>query len=287
MFEAIERGDIKALWVMGTNPAVSLPRADAMRSALEKLEFFAVSEVVKATDTIDRATVRLPASAWGEKDGTVTNSERRISRQRPFLDTAGEARPDWWALARVADRLGWGDEFHYRSAADIFREHAALSGFENDGERAFDISGLATISDADYDGLHPVQWPVANGQHSAKRVFEDGRFATPTKRARFVAVSSSVERASTSDMWPLLLNTGRVRDQWHTMTRTGLAPRLASHISEPFVEINPCDAAPAGIRNNHLARIETSARRGGRSRCRHGPRQRRHVVRAYSLVGRK
>src|SRR5205814_347435 len=102
----------------------------------------------------------LPAAAWGEKDGTVTNSERRISRQRAFLAPPGEVRPDWQILSQVAARLGWADAFAYRSAADIFREHAALSGLENGGERAFDISGLAHLSDAEYARLAPTQWPV-------------------------------------------------------------------------------------------------------------------------------
>src|SRR5207249_11559777 len=123
MFEAIERGEIKALWVMGTNPAVSLPRAGAMRDAMRKLELFVVSENVLANDTVNSgAHVLLPAAAWGEKDGTVTNSERRISRQRPFLPAPGETRPDWWMVTQVAHRMGFGPAFPYRSAADVFRE---------------------------------------------------------------------------------------------------------------------------------------------------------------------
>src|SRR5205814_583632 len=139
MFEAIERGEIKALWVMATNPAVSLPRAGAMRDALRKLELFVVSENVLSNDTVaSGAHVLLPAAAWGEKDGTVTNSERRISRQRPFLPLPGNAKPDWWIVAQVARRMGFEAAFAYRSAADVFREHAALSAFENDGGRDFD-----------------------------------------------------------------------------------------------------------------------------------------------------
>ena len=134
LFEAIERGTIKALWVMATNPAVSLPRAGAMRAALKKLELFVVSENVLSNDTIEAgAQVLLPAAAWGEKDGTVTNSERRISRQRAFLPLPGEARPDWWIVSEVARRLGFGRAFDYRGPADVFREHAALSAFENNG----------------------------------------------------------------------------------------------------------------------------------------------------------
>ena len=144
MFEAIERGEIKALWVMATNPAVSLPRAGAVRDALKKLELFVVSENVLSNDTVNAgAHILLPAAAWGEKDGTVTNSERRISRQRRFLPLPGEAKPDWWIVSEVARRMGFADAFAYASAADIFREHAALSAFENDGTRDFDLGALA------------------------------------------------------------------------------------------------------------------------------------------------
>ncbi|MGQ0457903.1 MAG: nitrate reductase [Hyphomicrobium sp.] len=258
MFDAIARGEIKALWVMGTNPAVSLPRADAMRAALGRLEFFAVSEVVASTDTAAAAAVRLPARAWGEKDGTVTNSERRISRQRPFAAPAGEARPDWRILSDVATRLGWGAAFAYQSAADIFSEHAALSGFENDGGRVFNISGLASLANGGFEALAPVQWPVVEGTRGAQRVFVDGRFATPSGRARMIAIDRSADRALATDDWPLLLNTGRIRDQWHTMTRTGLTPRLTSHIAEPFAEIHPSDAERAGVVDGGLVRLETA-----------------------------
>src|SRR3954467_1339556 len=150
MFEAIERGEIKALWVMATNPALSLPRASAMREALKKLELFVVSENMLTNDTVSATPhVLLPAAAWGEKDGSVTNSERRISRQRAFLPLPGDAQPDWWIVSEVARHLGYGAAFAYRSAADVFREHAALSAFENNGARVFDLGGLAAISDED------------------------------------------------------------------------------------------------------------------------------------------
>ena len=257
MFEAVAAGDIKLLWVMGTNPAVSLPRADHVRSALGRLELLVVSENVASNDTANLAHVRLPATAWGEKDGTVTNSERRISRQRPFLAPPGEARPDWWILSQVAARLGWAEDFSYRSPADIFREHARLSGFDNDGGRLFDVSGLAGLSDAQYARLMPVQWPVRRTGTSSERLFGDGKFATPTGRARFVAINSAQTAAEVSEAWPLVLNTGRVRDQWHTMTRTGLSARLAAHVSEPFVEMHPGDAAGLALEQGMLARVKT------------------------------
>lgn len=258
MFAAIARGEIRALWVMGTNPAVSLPQADAVRMALRKLDLFVLSENVTGNDTFACAPhVVLPAAAWGEKDGTVTNSERRISRQRPFLSPAGEARPDWWALAQVARRLGHGPAFGWRGPADIFREHAALSAFENDGTRDFDLSGLAGLTDTDYEALAPVQWPVHAAGEGRKRLFADGGFFTPDARARFVAPKGATAAQPTT-AHPFLLNTGRIRDQWHTMTRTGLSPRLSAHLPAPFVTVHPQDAGACGLEAGGLARVETA-----------------------------
>jgi assimilatory nitrate reductase catalytic subunit len=259
MFEAIERGEIKALWVMATNPAVSLPRAGHVRNALAKLDLFVVSENVLSNDTINAgAHLLLPAAAWGEKDGTVTNSERRISRQRPFLPPAGEARPDWWMVAQVAQRLGFGEAFDYATAADVFREHAALSAFENGGTRDFDIGGLAGLSDDEYNALGPVQWPVPRtAPQDETRFFANGGFFTPDRKARLVAPERPAPQAALSERFPFRLNTGRVRDQWHTMTRSGLSARLANHAPEPCVEVHPAEAAAANLTDRDFARIAT------------------------------
>jgi assimilatory nitrate reductase catalytic subunit len=259
MFEAIERGSIKALWVMATNPAVSLPRASAVRAALQKLELFVVSENVLSNDTIAAgAQVLLPAAAWGEKDGTVTNSERRISRQRAFLPLPGEAQPDWWIVSEVARRLGFGAAFDYRGPADIFREHAALSAFENNGERDFDIGALGSLSREAYGALDPVMWPAPAGEpQSERRFFAAGGFFTADRRARFLAPQPPRPHAATSQAFPLRLNTGRVRDQWHTMTRTGKSSRLCAHSPEPFVEVHPADAKAAGLGDGGFARVTT------------------------------
>jgi assimilatory nitrate reductase catalytic subunit len=259
MFDAIERGTIKALWVMATNPAVSLPRAGAVRAALKKLELFVVSENVLSNDTIEAgAHIVLPAAAWGEKDGTVTNSERRISRQRAFLPPPGEARPDWWIVSAVAHRLGFGAAFAYRGPADIFREHAALSAFENDGERDFDIGALASLSDAAYHALDPVMWPArANEVRAERRFFAAGGFFTSDRRGRFVALERPAPRSATNKTCPLRLNTGRLRDQWHTMTRTGNSPRLGTHSPEPFIEIHPADAKAAKLTDGGFAKVST------------------------------
>ncbi|MFH0296965.1 molybdopterin-dependent oxidoreductase [Bradyrhizobium sp. 31Argb] len=258
MFEAIGRGEIKALWVMGTNPAVSLPDADAAREALKKLELFVVSENVRSNDTVDAgAHVLLPAQAWGEKSGTVTNSERRISRQRTFLESPGEAQPDWWILCEVARRLGFGAAFDFKSAADIFREHAALSAFENNGIRDFDIGALTSLSDEAFDVMAPVQWPVRQDASPQPRFFAEGGFFANDRKARFVAPEIPSLRTETTPARPLRLNTGRIRDQWHTMTRTGASPRLGQHLPEPFVEVHPDDALRYGVSDGSFARVTT------------------------------
>jgi assimilatory nitrate reductase catalytic subunit len=259
MFEAIERGEIKALWIMATNPAMSLPRAAAMQAALRKLELFVVSDNVFANDTIAAGPhVLLPAAAWGEKDGTVTNSERRISRQRAFLPRPGEARPDWRIVADVAARMGFSDAFSYRNAADVFREHAGLSAFENDGGRVFDLGGLVAMSDEDYDRFEPLQWPArASGLADPARLFRDGGFSTIDRKARFIAPEPPALRQPTSAEFPFRLNTGRVRDQWHSMTRSGQSARLGTHRPEPFVEVHPLDAKTHGLKNGGFARVRT------------------------------
>ncbi len=260
MFEAIARGGIKALWVIATNPAVSLPRADAMRAALGKLDLLVISDSVRSTDTIGAGPhVLLPAAAWGEKEGTVTNSERRISRQRAFAPPAGEAKPDWWALSEVARRMGFGAAFDYKGPVTIFREHAALSAFENNGTRDFDLGSLAGLSDADYDALTPLQWPAPiGGAGGTKRMFADGRFFSPSRRASFIAVEEPGLAEAPDADFPFLLNTGRVRDQWHTMTRTGLSPKLASHVPDPFVEVNPDDASKLGLSDDGFGFVCTA-----------------------------
>jgi len=259
MFEAIGRGEIKALWVMGSNPAVSLPDADAARAALKKLELFVVSENVLSNDTVDAgAHVLLPAQAWGEKSGTVTNSERRISRQRAFLNAPGETRPDWWIVGEIAKRLGFGAAFDFHSAAEIFREHTALSAFENNGSRDFDISALKSISDEAFEAMAPVLWPHRLGDtEPQQRFFAAGGFFQNDRKARFVAPEVPALRTETSAVRPLRLNTGRIRDQWHTMTRTGTSPRLGQHLPEPFVEVHPDDAARHGVVDGSFARVVT------------------------------
>ena len=257
LFDAVLDGRIKALWVVATNPAASMPRAGRVREALAACPFLVVSDCWP-TDTSDFADVVLPAAAWGEKDGTVTNSERRISRQRPFRASPGQARPDWWQFAEVGRRigraLGWSGAFTWTSPAAVFREHAALSGHANGGRRLFDISAMADLDDVEFDAMEPFRWPLpASALGEGGRLFAQGGFPTADGRARFVATPyRPLPRGE------LVLNTGRVRDQWHTMTRTGLAPSLMSHTSEAMLAIHPTDAAAAGITQGALTQVATA-----------------------------
>ena len=256
LFEGCADGRIKALWIMSTNPAVSLPRADAVRDAIRACDFTVVTDIVE-TDTTALANAILPAAGWGEKSGTVTNSERRISRQRAFLPIPGEARPDWRILCDVAARMGWAEAFDYDGPAAIFREHAALSGIAASLGSDFDISGLAALSDTAYDALDPVQWPVPARGDGPKRFFAKGGYFTSDRKARMIPVSARTMAVAPSPAYPLRLNTGRIRDQWHTMTRTARAARLNRHIAEPFAEIHPENAAAAGIDSATLTRVTT------------------------------
>ncbi|HJS88252.1 MAG TPA: nitrate reductase, partial [Acetobacteraceae bacterium] len=276
LFEAVHQGRIKALWILATNPAGSLPRTGHVREALQACPFVVVSDCW-STETTHHAEVVLPAAGWGEKDGTVTNSERVISRQRAFRAAPGEARPDWWALAEVGRRMGWADAFGWETPAAVFREHAALSAFENDGSRVFDLGPLAELTDAEYDALAPTRWPPPPGplpqgkgeseckppplagggwgrgaaQENDGRLFADGIFPTPSGRAHFIPTRWRRRTVAGE----LVLNTGRVRDQWHTMTRTGRVPRLLAHISEPAASFAPGDARRLGIVDRGLAEL--------------------------------
>ena len=249
LFRAINEGRIKALWVMATNPAVSLPDAGRVREALEAVPFLVVSDIMADTDSSTHAHVRLSAAGWGEKDGTVTNSDRTISRQRPFLPLPGEARPDWWIVKEVARRMGWRNAFAYDRPADIWREHARLTAYGNDGQRMLNLRAWATIGNDAYDAMEPFRW--------GGTPFADGRFPTPDGRARLV-LTKQMEVQEPLGQWPMTLNTGRYRDQWHTMSRTGLSPKLARHREEPLVEIHPRDAGALGIVDGDLARVATA-----------------------------
>jgi assimilatory nitrate reductase catalytic subunit len=245
MFEAMASGKIKAVWIMATNPAVSMPDANAVRIALANCPFVVVSDCIGQTDTGRYAQVKLPALGWGEKDGTVTNSERRISRQRGFLGAPGEAMPDWWALAEVAKRMGWGEAFGWPDQAAIFDEFAAMTQFENAGQRL-----LSVPTPEDYDEMAPFQWGGVSP-------FANQNYPTDDGKARLVPVKY-MPREDSTRTFPLRLNTARYRDQWHTMTRTGLSPKLSQHRREPLVEVHPELVQRMGLADGGLAEVSTA-----------------------------
>lgn len=248
LFEAIHRGDVKFLWVMATNPAVSMPDAGLVREALARCPTVVVSDVMADTDTGRFAHVRLPALAWGEKDGTVTNSDRMVSRQRALFPPPGGARADWQIVCEVAMQMGLGKAFNFTNAAEVFREYAAMTGLSVQHGKVLDLTGLSGISDQEYEDLEPFRW---GGSYP----FEGG-FATADHKARIVAVKAPEQR-QIDPAYPLRLNTGRYRDQWHTMTRTGLSHTLSQHRREPLVEVHPEDASRFGLQDGGLAEVET------------------------------
>ncbi|MBV8793878.1 MAG: molybdopterin-dependent oxidoreductase [Hyphomicrobiales bacterium] len=259
LFRAVEDGRIKALWIMGTNPAVTMPEADRVRAAIRACPFVVVSDVCRTTDTTGLADVLLPSAAWGEKDGTVTNSERRVSRQRAFLTPPGEALPDWRQICEVAKRMGFAEAFAYQGPAEIFAEYARLTAEHNDGSRDLDLGALGDIGGEDYDALAPFQWPRPVGQGAREtRFFADGRFYHTDGKARFIPTPFRKLASPTSARFPFVLNTGRIRDQWHTMTRSAKTARLMAHVGEPFVEIHPADAAAIGVAPADLAEIKSA-----------------------------
>ncbi|MFZ7090352.1 molybdopterin-dependent oxidoreductase [Primorskyibacter sp. 2E233] len=254
MFRAVGEGKIKALWIIHTNPAVSMPEADGVRDAIAGCDFTVVSDITAQTDTARLADVLLPATAWAEKDGTVTNSDRTISRQRSVLPAPGEARPDWDILAEVGRRMGFAHAFDYSTPAEIFREYAALSEVAAQFGRDFDISGLKDLDDSAYTRFEPQRWPI-NAARSGGRFFGDGAFYHTDGKARLLPVAWRPPASKTRRRYPFRLNTGRLRDQWHTMTRTALSPRLSAHLAEPFVELHPVDAERLEIGAADLVRV--------------------------------
>lgn len=256
MFKAIHSGTIKAVWIMATNPAVTMPDADQVKAALLKCDLVVVSECVANTDTAKLAHVLLPATTWSEKNGTVTNSERCISLQKGFLSAPGDALNDWEIMTRFAHEMGWQDAFAYTHPVQIFREHAELSGLENNGARGFDISALQGISEQEYQSLKPLQWPVtAASPAGTQRLFSDGQFFTPSGRAQLIAVQSRPPHVDATEQ-QVIMNTGRIRDQWHTMSRTGTAAQLMGHVDEPYIDVHPADIAKFGLEQGKIALLK-------------------------------
>jgi assimilatory nitrate reductase catalytic subunit len=255
LFDAIDSGRVKAVWIMATNPVVSMPDADIVRRALSRCPLVVISDCVAVNDTLPYAHIRLPAAGWGEKDGTVTNSDRHVSRQRAFLSLPGQVRPDWWIICEVARRLGFSTGFDFDGPAGIFDEYTRLTALSQRFGFQLDLQGLAGLTSAQYDGLTPAQWPVPASTAVLPRPFADGRFPTADGKARFVATAARGPRHPPVDEYPLILNTGRIRDQWHTMTRTAQAAVLNAHEPEPYIDAHRQDLAAIGAAPGDLVRV--------------------------------
>lgn len=261
LFKDMHKGKIKAIWIMATNPVVSMPDRDFVAQALSKCDLVVVSDCVASNDTMQHAHVVLPATGWSEKNGTVTNSERRISRQRGLLPPVGEARHDWQIICEVARKMGFSHGFDFRYSYEVFNEHISLSGYRNDvGEngciRDFDISAMGQLSLRQYDNLTPIQWPVtAQNSTGTKRLFTDNQFYTSSGKAQILPITPRLPEQSINKYFPFVLNTGRIRDQWHTMTRTGYVAELQQHISEPLVHIHPSDARILNVKDGQLVKL--------------------------------
>ncbi len=264
MFDAIAAGKIKAVWIACTNPVHSMPDIERVRQALRTAEFVVVQEAFEQTDTVPYADVLLPASSWGEKAGTVTNSERRISRVRAAVEPPGQARADWWIVNEVARRLearlaaSRGSEpgaslFPFAAPQDVFDEHRMLTV-----GRDLDVGGLS------YDTLEshgPQQWPFPAGAATGSaRRYTDGRFATEDGRARFHATRYLPVAEPIDARYPFRLLTGRLRDQWHGMSRTGRTGALFNHAPEATLSMRREDAARRGLRDGEL--VTVASRRG-------------------------
>jgi assimilatory nitrate reductase catalytic subunit len=253
MFQAAADGEIKALWIACTNPAQSMPDLATVRRALERAEFVVVQEAFATPTTCDYADLLLPASTWGEKDGTVTNSERRISRVRPAVPAPGAARHDWQIAVDFARRLqarGIGPRnplFPYETPESVWNEHR-----ESTRGRDLDITGM------DYAMLEaaPRQWPLRAGETAGRaRLYEDGVFPTDDGRARFSNTVYKPVAEARESRYPFALTTGRLRDQWHGMSRTGTLGRLFGHVAEPTVQMNAGDMARRGLAEGDLVHV--------------------------------
>jgi ferredoxin-nitrate reductase len=248
MFEALNDGKLKAIWILCTNPLISLPDVRMAEEGLRKAKFVVVQEVSSKPETLKYADVVLPAASWLEKEGTMTNADRRISYLNKIMDAPGEALPDAEIICRFAQKMGYNG-FDYTNFSAIYAEHCALTAGTN-----IDISGLS------YDILkqkQSVQWPYpknTTGSGTA-RLFADKKFHTPSQKAIIHSFPDNNQSEQPGKTYPLILTTGRIRDQWHTMSKTGKVNKLKQHINESFLEIHPEDAVHRHIKDNDLVEI--------------------------------
>jgi ferredoxin-nitrate reductase len=251
-FEALAEGKVKAIWILCTNPAASAPDTDVIEKALRQTELVVVQDAYHPTATSRFAHVLLPAAQWSEKEGVMTNSERRVTYMPKLIEPPGEALPDWQIIARFADAMGYGAAFTYQSSREIFADYAALT----EG-RLCDCAGMS------YRKLKstPLQWPYPKkASPSTARLYSEGFFPTPDGRANFVAVKQVDPAETPDDLYPLVLTTGRSKYHWHTMTRTGKNPALRKSAPEPILDLHRLDARRYGIHDADF--VEVISRRG-------------------------
>jgi predicted molibdopterin-dependent oxidoreductase YjgC len=253
MFEATARGEIKAMWIVGTNPAASMPNLPVVREALTKAELVIVQDAYYPTETTGYAHVLFPAAVNLEQSGTFCNSERRVSLMEKVVDPPGDAMADWWWCKQVAHALGFKTGMGHNSAEEIFDEFARVTAGRPDDQSALSHARLRKEG--------PLQWPYPALGKSAPRRYEDGTFPTPDGRARFLARPYVAAEEMPDRDFPLLLTTGRVAGQWHTRTKTGLVPQLNKQDPEPLLQMHPDDAAALGLRDGQ--RVEVRGRRSG------------------------
>ncbi|WP_421873530.1 molybdopterin-dependent oxidoreductase [Marinoscillum sp.] len=250
MYEALKTGKMKAVWIICTNPSVSMPNARLVDEALKAAKFVIVQDISKKSDTAKYADLILPAAGWLEKEGTMTNSERRVTYLPKVIDAPGEALPDSEIIMRFARAMGYHG-FDFKDASDIYDEYARMTK-----GTPIDVSGLS------YEKLkmhRSIQWPVPETDHEGTpRLFENGKFLTADQRANIHTAGPELQHEPTNPDFPLILTTGRVRDQWHTMTRTGKVAKLNKHTDRPFLEIHPSDAAVRGIRDGAPVKIKNA-----------------------------
>ena len=256
MITGLETGEVGFLWIAATNPAVSMPDLERTKAALLASPFTVYQEAYYPTETAAYAHVLLPAAQWGEKTGTMTNSERRVTLCPAFRAPLGEARPDWEIFAEVGRRLGFAEQFSFTNSAEVYAEFVQLTR-----DRPCDMTGLS------HDRLRkdgPTQWPCRKSGElkpgEPARLYANLSFNTPDGRARFGAYHSRGLAEPPDQDYPLVLTTGRLYGHWHTQTRTGRIPKIQQMHPNPFIEIHPRDAGKFGIEDNSL--VEVRSRRG-------------------------
>lgn len=269
MFDALHDGKLKAIWILCTNPLISLPDVTKAEEGLKTAKFVVVQEISGKPETLKYADVVLPAAAWAEKEGTMTNAGRYISHLSKIVDAPGEALPDAEIICRFAKKMGF-EGFDFRTPAEIYNEHAALTK-----------GTTIDISDLNYGVLkqkRAVQWPYkkvksdpdsyqrqdasiedyAEDYFGTPRLFTDKKFYTASQKAIIHSFDDDNQSEAITETHPLILTTGRIRDQWHTMSKTGKVNKLNQHIGESFLEIHPVDAEKRKIKENNVVEVFNS-----------------------------